>query len=175
MDRYGLDDHVRWIEGQVNKERNGELYRIVADSRGAFVQPATFEAFGLTVIEAMSTGLPTFATSFGGPLEIIEDGISGFHINPHRSEESAAKMASFFAKCREDDGHWNKVSQGALARVAARYTWGGYADRLMTLARIYGFWRHVSDLERRETKRYLEMFYALQYRPLADEIRPSTT
>ena len=33
------------------------------------------ETFGLTVVEAMSSGLPTFATCFGGPLEIIEHGI----------------------------------------------------------------------------------------------------
>jgi sucrose synthase len=41
---------------------------------------------------------------------------------------------------------------------------------MMTFARIYGFWRYVSDLERMETKRYLEMFYALQFRPLAKEL-----
>ena len=41
-----------------------------ADKRGAFVQPALYEAFGLTVIEAMSCGLPTFATTCGGPAEV---------------------------------------------------------------------------------------------------------
>ena len=41
-----------------------------ADKRGAFVQPALYEAFGLTVIEAMSCGLPTFATMRGGPAEV---------------------------------------------------------------------------------------------------------
>lgn len=38
-------------------------HRCIADSRGVFVQPALYEAFGLTVIEAMASGLPTFATS----------------------------------------------------------------------------------------------------------------
>jgi sucrose synthase len=41
---------------------------------------------------------------------------------------------------------------------------------MMTFARIYGFWRYVSDLERMETRRYLEMFYSLQYRPLAKSL-----
>jgi sucrose synthase len=36
------------------------------------VQPALYEAFGLTVIEAMSCGLPTFATIRGGPAEVAE-------------------------------------------------------------------------------------------------------
>jgi hypothetical protein len=42
----------------------------LADKRGAFVQPAIYEAFGLTVVEAMSCGLPTFATICGGPAEV---------------------------------------------------------------------------------------------------------
>ncbi|MDH3871226.1 MAG: sucrose synthase, partial [Gammaproteobacteria bacterium] len=68
MDEYGLDGQVRWLGMYLDKAFAGELYRVIADTRGAFVQPALFEAFGLTVIEAMSTGLPTFATCFGGPL-----------------------------------------------------------------------------------------------------------
>ena len=89
---------MRWVEGQVSPQRNGELYRYVADSGGGFVQPATFEAFGLTIIEAMSSGLPTFATCHGGPLEIIEDGVSGFHVDPYHGDLAAAKMADFFAR-----------------------------------------------------------------------------
>jgi sucrose synthase len=72
---------------QKNRVRNGELYRMVADTRGAFVQPALYEAFGLTVIEAMTCGLPTFATCNGGPSEIIKHGKSGFHINPYHGNE----------------------------------------------------------------------------------------
>ncbi len=41
---------------------------------------------------------------------------------------------------------------------------------MMTLSRVYGFWRFVSDLERTETRRYLEMFYALQFRPLVERL-----
>jgi sucrose synthase len=175
MDRHGLDEQVRWVEGQVDRERNGELYRYIADHRGVFVQPALFEAFGLTVIEAMSTGLPTFATCFGGPLEIIEDGISGFHIDPNHGDRAAARITEFLARCRNEPDHWLHVSQGALKRVAARYTWKRYADRLMTLSRVYGFWRYVSDLERKETRRYLEMLYTLQFRPLAAAMEDERT
>lgn len=167
MDEYDLDGQVRWLGMYLDKAFAGEFYRVIADSRGAFVQPALFEAFGLTVIEAMSTGLPTFATCFGGPLEIIEDDISGFHINPNHGAEAAQRMADFFARCRENPAEWRRISEAALARVDARYTWKGYAERLMTLSRVYGFWHYVTDLERDELRRYLEMFYSLQYRPLA--------
>jgi sucrose synthase len=167
MDEYDLDGQVRWLGMYLDKPFAGELYRVIADSHGAFVQPALFEAFGLTVIEAMSTGLPTFATCFGGPLEIIEDNVSGFHINPNHGAEAVQGMAEFFVRCRQNPVEWQRISRGALARVDARYTWKGYAERLMTLSRVYGFWHYVTDLERDELRRYLEMFYSLQYRPLA--------
>lgn len=165
MDKYDLDGQVRWLEGQVDRERNGELYRFVADRQGAFVQPALFEAFGLTVIEAMGTGLPTFATCFGGPLEIIEEGLSGFHIDPNHGDAAAQKIADFFARCRADPKQWKKISKGALQRVESHYTWQRYAERMMTLSRIYGFWKYITGVERAETQRYLEMFYSLQLRP----------
>jgi len=170
MDQYGLDGEVRWLGMHLDKGFAGELYRAVADRRGAFVQPALFEAFGLTVIEAMSSGLPTFATCFGGPLEIIVDSRSGFHLDPNHGEQAAQRMADFFARCRREPGHWDELSQGGLQRVAQRYTWARYAERLMTLSRVYGFWKYVTDLNRAETRRYLQMFYALQFRPLAQSV-----
>jgi sucrose synthase len=167
FDHHGLDRQVRWLGMHLEKGLGGELYRYVADRRGAFVQPALFEAFGLTVIEAMGSGLPVFATCFGGPLEIIEDGRSGFHIDPNHGGQAAERMAEFFARCRGDEDYWRRISEAAMARVEARYTWRLYAERMMTLSRIYGFWKYVTDLERAETRRYLEMFYGLQFRPRA--------
>ena len=118
----------------------------------------------------MSTGLPVFATCFGGPLEIIEDGVSGFHIDPNHGAAAVGRMAEFLARCSSDPAAWDRISAEALARVAERYTWTRYAERLMTLTNVYGFWRHVSNLERAETQRYLQMFYNLQFRPLAEGV-----
>jgi sucrose synthase len=119
------------------------------------------------VIEAMSSGLPTFATRFGGPSEIIVSGVSGFHLDPNEGARAAKEIADFFEKCGAEPEEWERISRGSLARVKARYTWARYAERLMTLSRVYGFWKYMTDVERRETRRYLEMFYGLQYRPRA--------
>lgn len=167
MDQYRLDGRMRWLGARLDKNLAGELYRHIADRRGLFVQPALFEAFGLTLIEAMASGLPVFATRYGGPLEIIQHGISGFHIDPNEGADAATAMADFLQQCEQDPGKWERVSEGALARVAARYTWQLYAERMMTLSRIYGFWKFVSNLERGEAGRYLQLFHHLQYRPLA--------
>jgi len=167
LDRSVLDGKVRWLEMQTDKTTVGGLYRYVADTRGAFVQPALFEAFGLTVVEAMSSGLPVFVTRYGGPLEIVEHGVSGFHLDPNAGAEAATLMADFLRRAAADASVWTAISEGALARVRARYTWDRYANDFLRLSRIYGFWRHISSLERQETRRYLEMFYGLMYRARA--------
>ncbi|CAK8544369.1 unnamed protein product [Lathyrus sativus] len=170
MKQYDLNGEFRWITAQTNRARNGELYRYIADTKGAFVQPAFYEAFGLTVVEAMTCGLPTFATSHGGPAEIIEHGVSGFHIDPYHPDQASELLVEFFQRCKEDPSHWNKISDGGLQRIYERYTWKIYSERLMTLAGVYSFWKYVSKLERRETRRYLEMFYILKFRDLANSV-----
>jgi sucrose synthase len=170
MDAYELDHDLCWLGLQADKNLAGEIYRVVADSRGAFIQPASYEAFGLTVVEAMATGLPTFATCYGGPSEIIEDGISGFHFDPVRGEESTGKILEFLLAAAQDRTVWDQVSAAGIKRVQEKYNWDLYASRIMTLARVYGYWKFSTNLERQETVRYLEMFYGLMYRKLAKTI-----
>lgn len=71
-------------------------------------------------MEAMTCGLPTFATCHGGPKEIIEDGLSGFHIDPYHPDKAADLMAEFFQKCTEDPAYWEKISEGGLQRIYER-------------------------------------------------------
>jgi len=170
IEQYNLSGHIRWISAQMNRVRNGELYRYICDTKGAFVQPAMYEAFGLTVVEAMTCGLPTFATQYGGPAEIIVHGVSGFHIDPYQGDKAAELLVGFFEKCKTDPSHWTNISEGSIKRIEEKYTWKLYSSRLMTLAGVYGFWKYVSNLDRRETRRYLEMFYALKFRNLAKSV-----
>ena len=41
---YKLEGEFRWIRAQKNRVRNGELYRYIADTKGAFVQVYSFYA-----------------------------------------------------------------------------------------------------------------------------------
>ena len=38
IDKYQLKGQIRWIKAQTDRVRNGELYRHIADTKGAFVQ-----------------------------------------------------------------------------------------------------------------------------------------
>ncbi|KAJ4828802.1 Sucrose synthase 6 [Turnera subulata] len=170
MEKYQLKGQFRWIAAQTDKYRNGELYRCIADTKGAFVQPALYEAFGLTVIEAMNCGLPTFATNQGGPAEIIVDGVSGFLIDPNNGDESSNKIVDFFQKCKMDPGHWLKLSAEGLKRINECYTWKIYANKVLNMGNIYGFWRQLNKEQKLAKKRYIEMFYNLQFRRLAKNV-----
>ncbi|KNA14329.1 hypothetical protein SOVF_108390 isoform C [Spinacia oleracea] len=170
IEKYRLKGHFRWIAAQTDKYRNGELYRFIADTRGAFVQPALYEAFGLTVIEAMNCGLPTFATNQGGPAEIIVDGVSGFHIDPHNGDEASNKIADFFQKCKNDDEYWNTVSAASLQRIYECYTWKIYANKLLNMGNMYTFWKMLNCKEKLAKQRYVQMFYNLEYRNLVKTV-----
>lgn len=159
MDQYALHGHMRWLPS-INKLDTGEVYRIIADRGGVFVQPALFEAFGLTILEAMLSGLPTFAPKFGGPLEIIEDGISGFLVNTSQPRLIADDIEEFWTRCDEDAEYWESVSLAGVERVRTAFTWRLYSERLISLTKLYGFWRYsVTQQGKLPMKRYAEFVY----------------
>ncbi|EEF29593.1 sucrose synthase, putative [Ricinus communis] len=170
IDKYQLKGQIRWIAAQTDRQRNGELYRCIADTKGAFVQPALYEAFGLTVIEAMNCGLPTFATNQGGPAEIIIDGVSGFLIDPNNGDESSNKIADFFEKCKIDAEYWNKFSEDGLKRINECYTWKIYANKVLNMGCIYTYWRQMNKEQKQAKRRYIQLFYNLQLRKLVKNV-----
>ncbi|GMY12777.1 Sucrose synthase 5 [Fagus crenata] len=170
IEKYQLKGQIRWIAAQTDRQRNSELYRCIADTKGAFVQPALYEAFGLTVIEAMNCGLPTFATNQGGPAEIIVDGVSGFHIDPSYGDDASNKIADFFEKCKVDATYWNKFSIAGLQRINECYTWKIYANKVLNMASIYSFWRRLNKEQKQAKLRYIQMFYNLQFKSLVNNV-----
>jgi sucrose synthase len=170
IDTHNLHGKVRWLGVHLSKSDSGEVYRIIADRRGVFVQPALFEAFGLTILEAMITGLPTFATQFGGPMEIIQNKVNGFYVNPTHLEEMAATILEFVIRCDQTPEHWVELSQRAIDRVYSTYTWNIHTTRLLSLARVYGFWNYTSQGTREDLLCYLESLFHLLYKPRANQL-----
>jgi sucrose synthase len=167
IDQYNLHGKIRWLGVRLSKSLSGEIYRVIADRQGIFVQPALFEAFGLTILEAMITGIPTFGTQFGGPLEIIQDGVNGFYINPTNHPETAQKLLNFLSKCEDNPNYWYEISARGIDRVYSTYTWKIHTTKLLTLARTYGFWNYSSKENREDMLRYIEALFYLIYKPRA--------
>jgi sucrose synthase len=159
IESYNLHGKIRWLPS-INKLDTGEVYRIIADHKGIFVQPALFEAFGLTIIEAMASGLPTFAPKFGGPLEIIEYGISGFLMNTSKPDLIAESLEKFVDYCEKDKTYWETISENGIKRVRDSFNWKSYSQRMINLAKLYGFWRYaVSSKGMVELDRYCDLIY----------------
>lgn len=170
IDQYNLHGKFRWLGVRLSKGESGEIYRVIADHQGIFVQPALFEAFGLTILEAMISGIPTFATQFGGPLEIIQDKVNSFYINPTNLDETAEKILDFVVKCDQNPNYWYEISTRAMDRVFSTYTWKIHTTRLLSLARIYSFWNFTSKENREDLLRYLEALFYLIYKPRAQKL-----
>ncbi|BAZ09800.1 sucrose synthase [Calothrix sp. NIES-4071] len=170
IDEYNLYGKIRWLGVRLSKTDSGEIYRVIADYKGIFVQPALFEAFGLTILEAMITGMPTFATQFGGPLEIIQDKVNGFYINPTNLEETASKLYDFVTKCDNNPSYWDEISTRGIERVYSAYTWKIHTTKLLSLARTYGFWNFTSQENREDLLRYIEALFHLIYKPRTQQL-----
>ena len=170
INRYKLQNKIRWIGKLLRKDKSGEIYRVVADRKGIFVQCGLFEGFGLTVIESMRSGLPTFATLYGGPLEIIEDKKSGFLIDPIEEKESQKIILSFLERCKKEPEYWNQISENGIKRVDTTYNWELHAHKLLSLAKIYGFWNYSTNIEMTEMNSYLDIIYHTIYKPRANAI-----
>lgn len=170
IDRYHLHGSIRWLPS-INKVDTGEVYRIIADRGGMFVQPALFEAFGLTVLEAMLSGLPTFATQFGGPSEIIEDRRSGYLLNTSKPELMAAALEQFIADCDDDSELWERISKQGIRRVKKHFTWDLYSQKLISLTKLYGFWRYtVAGEGMLKLDRYCDLLYHLLFKDRAKRL-----
>ncbi|MFP4522205.1 MAG: sucrose synthase [Fibrobacterota bacterium] len=169
IEKYNLHGTIRWLPS-ISKIDTGEVYRIIADKKGVFVQPALFEAFGLTVLEAMLCGLPTFGPIFGGPSEIIKDGKSGFLMNTSEPNLIGAVLEKFHKDSIKDTKLWEKISENGIKRVRECFTWKLYSSKLLTLTKLYGFWRYsVSNEGKKKMNRYCDLIYHLLLRKRAEK------
>ncbi len=64
------------------------------------------EAFGRTMVEALSMGCPVIATRFGGALDIVREGFNGWLVDPGDAQQLADRLtqipAASFTGLRED-------------------------------------------------------------------------
>jgi glycosyltransferase involved in cell wall biosynthesis len=76
------------------------------------------EAFPLSVLEAMSLGKSVIASDTGGVREMIEDGVSGFLVEPNRPEQIAERI--IYLLQRQDIAHG--IGKNAKERVAQEFS-----------------------------------------------------
>jgi glycosyltransferase involved in cell wall biosynthesis len=77
--------------------RPDDLDRLYAEIDVAVI-PSRRENYPLTVLEALSAGVPVIAAAVGGVREIVQDGVDGIVVPPH----SAAAIRAAMARCLDD-------------------------------------------------------------------------
>lgn len=165
LEHYQLDGSIRWCAARLDKVETGEIYRLVADRRGVFAQPAFMETFGLTVIEAMACSVPVVVTCFGGPAEIVEHGRSGEVVNPNDHDRMAGALHGVLV----NESRWNSYSAEGIERVKTAFLWSSHAAKVLRLANTYSFWDHLDVMNRRALDQYIHTLYHTVFRPRAME------
>src|SRR6202030_3352070 len=94
-----------------------DLARIYA-SLDVFVHTGPFETFGQTIQEASASGLPVVAPASGGPLDLVDDGTTGYLVPPGDPDALSAAVR----KLTGDQALRGRLGAAARRRVLGR-TW----------------------------------------------------
>lgn len=130
IDRHDLYGHVAYPKHHKSTDVP-ILYRLAAQSKGVFVNPALTEPFGLTLIEASACGLPIVATEDGGPRDIIKNCSNGYLIDPLDKAEIAETLMHVLTEGKK----WGRLSQNGIEGVREHYSWPAHVDRYMGILR----------------------------------------
>ena len=127
------DKDVRFV-GRVDESRLPRLHR----EASIFVLPsvhttyygrqiAISELLGLSVIEAMASGTPVIASRIGGVPEVVEDGVTGFLVEPGDVEALRDRLALLLA----DPSKARQMGDAGRDAVLQRFTWQRCAERCL--------------------------------------------
>jgi glycosyltransferase involved in cell wall biosynthesis len=113
IQQYGLADRFK-MHGHVNNMN--AFYRNI----NIYINTSRHEGTPMTVLEAMSRGIPVLAFNHGGIKEIITDGTDGFLIPPgdmHLFAEKILKLAG-------DNDCLSEMGNNAFAKITSNYSSG---------------------------------------------------
>lgn len=129
MDKYNLYGKMAIPKRHDFEHEVPELYRTAAETQGVFVNLAFSENFGLTLIEAASSGLPVVATNDGGPKDIIENLQNGILVDSRNSKN----ISEAILKILSDGELWNHYSQNGSGCVNQFYSWDAHAAKYVNV------------------------------------------
>lgn len=124
MDKYNLYGKMAIPKKHDFEHEVPELYRISAEKRGVFVNPALTEPFGLTLLEALACGLPIVSTNDGGPRDIVHNCKTGTLVDP----ADTVALASAIKKIISHPDKWNDFSKNGILNTRKFYSWASHAE-----------------------------------------------
>jgi UDP-glucose:(heptosyl)LPS alpha-1,3-glucosyltransferase len=95
----------------------------------AFVMPASYEPFGLVLLEALACGTPVITSANAGVAELMTDGREGYTIE---DPSDSAELAGALTRLLERSGQWPELSSAARA-LALEWDWDSIWQRTEAL------------------------------------------
>ncbi|HEX3386486.1 MAG TPA: glycosyltransferase, partial [Mucilaginibacter sp.] len=83
----GIVEYIGWVDAAKKED-----YFLKSH---VFMLPSYSEGLPVSLLEAMSYGMPVISTNVGGIPEILENGVNGFMISPGDKEAMKAAMLQF--------------------------------------------------------------------------------
>lgn len=124
--------NLSFVEDLPNFETVGflckdRLHDFYINSRCIILPSICYEAFGLTIVEAMLHSKPVIASRIGGIPEIVEDGVTGLLFEAGNAEDLADKIQYLWDRpdlCRQ-------MGEAGREKALREYSPEMYYDRLM--------------------------------------------
>lgn len=83
------------------------------------------ETFGMTVLEAMTAGLPVIVPTVGGVADLVDDGVNGYKIDVQQLEDIKMRIISILT----DDEIYASLSRNAIA-LSKKYSYANTIDSI---------------------------------------------
>jgi glycosyltransferase involved in cell wall biosynthesis len=127
----GLGERVQLL-GRVSRAEN---HRLMSQSLFC-VFPALREAFGHVNLEAMAAWKPVVATDWGGPKDLVVDGVTGFKVLGKNPEQHIDMLVSAIERLIGDPELRRRMGIAAVARARDEFVWPRLAKRYERLYRV---------------------------------------
>lgn len=109
----GLDGLVHIVH-HIPYEKIPEVYR----SADIFVLSSIVEIFGVSALEAMSTGLPIIVTNVGGLPDLVEHGYNGYLVEQENPESLARTLDKLL-----DRNEIDRMGKNAREKALKEFSW----------------------------------------------------
>ena len=109
--------------GAVPHSKVPEIYNMIDIA----IFPSVWESFGVSNLEAAACEVPQVASDIGGFKEIIEDGVTGFLVEPKNPEAISEKVIEFI----QNETLRKKIGKCARQKVIEDFNWNRNVEQMI--------------------------------------------